>query len=52
MYAEVLDPPRWRGHRKFAVRRRWLVFYRIKKGASPDEDQVYVADIVPSRSDY
>jgi len=52
MDPEVMDPPHWRGHRKFLVRRQWLVLYRVKKGASPDQDQVYVAEIVPARSNY
>jgi hypothetical protein len=52
MYQEVTEPPRWHGHRKFLVRGRWLVFYRVKKGTSPDDDQVYIVDIVPAQSNY
>ncbi len=52
MYAEILDRPRWRGHRKFLVRGRWIVLYRVNKSASPYDDQVYVVDIVPARSNY
>ena len=51
MFPLVLDHPRWRNHRKFVVRRRWTVLYRVVVSTT-GEEQVYVIRIVPARSHY
>jgi hypothetical protein len=51
-YPEVQDPSQWQGHRKFVVRRQWIVLYRIRPGPTAAEAQVYIVNIVAARSDY
>jgi hypothetical protein len=51
MFALLTEHPRWHEHRKIAIFRRWLVLYRVSYPSAGDP-QVYIADIVPARSNF
>lgn len=52
MYPKLDAYPQWREHRKIPIRQRWLVLYRVALSDATAEEQVYVTDIVPARSNY
>ena len=51
-YPLVVDRPRWTGHRRIMIGRRWAVLYRMVPGAADVPDQIYVTAIAPATSDY